>query len=180
MYIMTDSSPVKAVFIAPLKRSLRSLIVGAMLITPVSAAYALEDTPPNQDSENLDQDSEKPNQDSENPKEDSKKLNRDSKKLKRQILASLDDPEFGLKPPSDEPQEPDGNGFRISKKGPIQYRRTLQLGDDEVLLKIYGPVAKKKPGLRFRIEGLRVGDHPIQVDGFGNAKAGGLRFTVQF
>ena len=141
---------------SPLKASLttpiKMLLIGAMLITPAATAYAGEDTPSKHDSD----------------------------KLKRQILASLDHPELVLKSPSKPSQEASGNGFRLSKKGPIQYRRTLQIGDDEVSIKLYGPVVKKKPGLRFRMEGLRVGGYPVQVEGFGNAKAGALRFTVQF
>jgi hypothetical protein len=39
---------------------------------------------------------------------------------------------------------------------------------------------KKKPGLRFKVDGLRVGDHPVHVEGFGNAKGGRIRFTLRF
>ena len=56
----------------------------------------------------------------------------------------------------------------------------IEFGGDEVLLKIYGPVVKKKPGLRFQLEGLRIGDHPVRMEGFGNVKEGGLRFTIRF
>jgi hypothetical protein len=123
-----------------------------MLITPVAPAYADDDAT----------------------------LNQDSKKLKRQILKSFDEPDLSAKSSSDSSEEPWFSGFRVSKKGPIQYRQTLQIGDDEVLLKIYGPVIKKKPGLRFKLEGLNIGDHPVRVEGFGNTKEGGFRFTVRF
>ncbi len=180
MRLMTDSLPVTAILIAPLRTSISSLLVGAMLITTVPAAYADKGTPSKQDATNLDQESTLLDQESKKRKQDSKKAKRDSKKLKRQILASLDDPELGLKATGESPEARDGSGFRISKKGPIQYRHTFQIGNDEVLFKFYGPVVKKKPGLRFRVEGLRIGDHPVRVDGFGNVKEGGLRFTVQF
>ncbi len=141
---------------SPLKKSLttpiKALLVGAMLLTPLATAYAGEDD----------------------------RSKHHSEKLKRQILASLDHPELVLKSPNDSSQEASGNGFRLSKKGPIQYRRTLQIGGDEVSIKLYGPVVKKKLGLRFRVKGFRVGDHSVELEGFGNTKAGALRFTIRF
>ncbi len=141
---------------SPLKKSLttpiKALLVGAMLLTPLATAYAGEDAQSHHDSE----------------------------KLKRQILASLDHPELVLKSTNDSSQEASGNGFRLSKKGPIQYRRTLQIGDDEVSFRLYGPMVKKHPGLRFRVDGLRFGGHSVQLEGFGNTKAGALRFTIRF
>jgi len=131
---------------------IRALLVSAMLILPATPAYA----------------------------DDADTANQDATKLKRQILESLDEPNLSPKSSDDVPEEPWFSGFRVSKKGPFQYRHTLQLGDDEVSLKIYGPVVKKKPGLRFRIEGLQIGDHPVGMEGFGNSKEGGLRFTVRF
>ena len=117
---------------SPLRKSLtapiKALLVSAMLIIPAAPAYADDDAT----------------------------LDQDTKKLKRQILESLDEPDLGAKSSSDFSEEPWFSGFRVSKKGPIQYRRTLQIGDDEVSLKIYGPVVKKKPGfrLRFKMEGM--------------------------
>ena len=106
--------------------------------------------------------------------------NQDKSNLKRQILESLDESDLSAESSSDFSGDPWLSGFRVSKKGPIQFRRTLDIGGDEVLLKIYGPVVKKKPGLRFQLEGLRIGDHPVKMEGFGNVKEGGLRFTVRF
>jgi hypothetical protein len=123
-----------------------------MLITPAAPAYADDDATHDQD----------------------------EKKLKRQILESLDEPDLSPKSSSDFSEKPWFSGFRVSKKDPIQYRQTLQIGDDEVFLKIYGPVIKKKLGLRFKLEGLHIGDYPVRVEGFGNVKEGGLRFTVRF
>ncbi len=141
---------------SPLKKSLaapiRALLVSAMLITPAAPAYADDDATHAQD----------------------------EKKMKRQILKSLDEPEFDTESSGDFSEKPWFSGFRVSKKGPIQYRQTLQIGDDEVLLKIYGPVIKKKPGMRFQLEGLRIGDHPFAVQGYGNTKEGGLRFNIRF
>jgi hypothetical protein len=123
-----------------------------MLITPAAPAYAGDDATHAQD----------------------------EKKMKRQILKSLDEPEFDTESPGDFSEKPWFSGFRVSKKGPIQYRRTLQIGDDEVSLKIYGPVVKKKPGLRFQLEGLHIGDHPVRMEGYGNTKGGGIRLNVRF
>jgi hypothetical protein len=141
---------------SPLRKSLtapiRALLVSAMLITPAAPAYADDDAT----------------------------LNQDATKLKRQILKSLDEPDLSPETSSDLSEKPWFSDFRVSKKGPIQYKQTLQIGDDEVSLKIYGPVIKKKPGLRFQLEGLNIGDHPVRMEGFGNTKEGGVRFTVRF
>ena len=141
---------------SPLRKSLvapvKALLVSVMLMTPPAPAYADDDAT----------------------------LNQDAKNLKRHILESLDEPDLGPESSSDHSEEPWFSGFRVSKKGPIQYRQTLQIGDDEVSLKIYGPVIKKKPGMRFRLEGLRIGDHPVAVQGYGNTKEGGLRFNIRF
>ncbi len=141
---------------SPLRKSLtapiKALLVSAMLIAPAAPTYADDDATPNQD----------------------------AKELTRQILESLDEPDLGPGSSSELNEEPWFSGFRVSKKGPIQYRQTLQIGGDEVSLKIYGPVVKKKPGLRFRLEGLNIGDHPVRMEGFGNTKEGGFRFTVRF
>jgi len=106
--------------------------------------------------------------------------NEDGKELKRQILKSLDEPHLGTDSSAEITDEPWFSGFRVSKKGPLQFRQTLQIGDDEVSVKISGPVIKKQPGLRFQLEGLRIGDHPVRMDGYGNAKGGGLRVSVRF
>jgi len=139
---------------SPLRKSITApiwvLLVSAMLIT--STAHADDDAT----------------------------VKQDSKALKRHILKSLDDPGLSAKSSSEFAEEPWFSGFRVSKKGPIQYRQTLEIGGDEVSLKIYGPVIKKKPGMRFRLEGLRIGDHPVGVQGYGNTKEGGLRFNIRF
>jgi hypothetical protein len=141
---------------SPLKNSLsepiKVLLIGALLITPIATAQAAEDAP----------------------------TNRDSEKLIRQILSSLDDSDFTPKSPSGSSQKPTGNGFQFSKKGQIQYWQTLQIGDDEISITLYGPVVRKSPGLRFRVEGFRVGDHPVHLEGFGYVNAGGFRVTVRF
>ncbi len=129
---------------------IKALLVSAMLIIPAAPAYADDDA------------------------------TEDAKKLRRQILESLDESDLSVNSSSDFSDKPWFSGFRVSKKGPIQFKRTLELGGDEVLLKIYGPVVKKKPGMRFRLEGLRIGDHPFAVQGYGNTKEGGLRFNIRF
>jgi hypothetical protein len=136
----------------PLTTPIKALLVSAMLIMPAAPAYA----------------------------DDGALLNEDSKKLKRQILKSLDEPNLSPEASSDFSEEPWFSGFRVSKKGPIQYRQNFQIGDDEVSLKVYGPVIKKKPGLRFQLEGLRIADHLVRLDGYGNVDGGGFRFTVRF
>jgi hypothetical protein len=136
----------------PFTTPIKALLISAMLIIPAAPAYA----------------------------DDGALLNQNSKKLKRQILKSLDEPNLSLEASSDFSEEPWFSGFRVSKKGPIQYRQNFKVGDDEVSLKVYGPVIKKKPGLRFQLEGLRIADHSVRLDGYGNVDGGGFRFTVRF
>jgi hypothetical protein len=185
-----DSSPVGTSLREPIGL-IRLLMVSAMLITSVATASADEDAPHSQDSQKLKQDpaklgqgSAKLGQGSAKLAQDAAKLERerakamlDSAKLKRQILASLDNPELELESADEKDSD---SGFRFSKKGPIQYGQTFQIGDDEISIKLYGPVVKKNLGLKFKVEGLSVGDHPVAVEGFGNTKKGGLRFTVEF
>jgi hypothetical protein len=148
MRFTADSSPLKR----SLKELIKTLLIGAMLITPIAAAHADEDAA----------------------------MNPDSRKLKRQILESLDDTNLNADLSSDGSEEPWFSGFRVSKKGPIQYRQTLQIGGDEVSIKLYGPMVKKKPGMRFKVNGLHLGDHPVHIEGFGNVKGGKIRFTIRF
>lgn len=173
MRFRTDSSPLTRALTTPIK----SLLIGALLLTPVATAYAADDTSPQEISKS--QVSKKQVSKKQSSKKQVSKK-QPSKKLKRQILASLDDPGLSLKSLSGSSQEALGSGFRLSKKGPIQYRRILQIGDDEVTIKFYGPIVKKNLGLRFRVEGFRIGDHPVQVEGFGNMKEAALRFTIRF
>ena len=104
-------------------------------------------------------------------------LDQNEQKIKRVIIASLDDPELTLESPDESSWI---TGFRISKKGPIQFRRTFLIGDDEVLVKLYGPVVKRKPGVRFKVQGLRLGDNPVNIEGYGNTKGGGFRFSIRY
>ena len=97
--------------------------------------------------------------------------------IKRVIIASLDDPELTLESLDESSWI---TGFRISKKGPIQFRRTFLVGADEVLVKLYGPVVKRKPGVRFKVQGLRFGDNPVNIEGYGNTKGGGFRFSIRY
>ena len=104
-------------------------------------------------------------------------LDQNEQKIKRVIIASLDDPELTLESPGESSWI---TGFRVSKKGPIQFRRTFLIGDDEVLVKLYGPVVKRKPGVRFKVQGLRLGDNPVNIEGYGNTKGGGFRFSIRY
>ncbi|HXV35764.1 MAG TPA: hypothetical protein VEC18_01370 [Myxococcota bacterium] len=128
-----------------------ALLIGAMLLAPLDGAYAGDDEASREDPE----------------------------KLKRQILASLDRPDLPPITP-DSNEEKTSDGFHIGKKGPVRYEHTLQFGDDELSIKLYGPMVKKHPGLRFRVEGLHIGDVPVNIEGFGNTKQGGIRFSVRF
>lgn len=152
MRFRRGSSPDSSPIGKSLTAPISALLVSAMLILPAVPAYADDDTV----------------------------LNQDGKNRKRQILKSLDESDLSSELSGDRSEEPWFTAFGVSKKGPIRFRKTLEIGGDEVSLKIYGPVIKKKPGLRFQLEGLHIGEHPVRMEGFGNTKEGGLRFTVRF
>jgi len=152
MRIPNDASPRRRSLLVPIP----AVVICAMLITLAAPALADDDATL------------------------SDMRNEDGKQIKRQILKSLDEPNLGKQKSREAEEQPWFSGFRVSKKGPIQFRQSLQIGDDEVSLKISGPVVKKQPGLRFELEGLHLGDHPVRMEGYGNVKGGGLRFSVRF
>ena len=77
-------------------------------------------------------------------------------------------------------QEDAGPSFHLSKKRGLVYRQKLLLGDQDVRLKIYGPLVKKKPGLGIELEGLAIGDHSADIKAFGNTKRGSIMVEVKF
>jgi hypothetical protein len=77
-------------------------------------------------------------------------------------------------------QEDVGPSFQLSKKRGLVYRQQLRLGDQDVGLKVYGPVVKKKPGMGIELEGLAIGDHSVDIKAFGNTKRQALTVEVKF
>jgi len=82
-------------------------------------------------------------------------------------------------------EDPDGDGksfrdhFHFSAKRGVEYRHEVPLGKSNFLLKLYGPVVKKKPGLGFRVTGT-VGKHPVLISGCGSAKKQRITFRIDF
>ena len=70
--------------------------------------------------------------------------------------------------------------FKISTKKGVVYRDAFAFGEQKLMLKLWGPIVKKRPGLGFKIEGLKIGDYPIIVKGFGNTRKGKLTFKMNF
>ena len=70
--------------------------------------------------------------------------------------------------------------FKLSTKKGVVYRDAFPIGNQKLLLKLWGPIVKKRPGLGFKIEGLKIGDNPIVLKGYGNTKKGKLTFKVSF
>lgn len=77
-------------------------------------------------------------------------------------------------------QEDVGASLHLSKKRGLVYRQRLRLGDQDVGLRIYGPLVKKKPGMGIEIEGLAIGDHSVDIRAFGNTKRGRIMAEVKF
>jgi hypothetical protein len=77
-------------------------------------------------------------------------------------------------------QEEVGASLHLSKKRGLVYRQQLRLGDQNVGLRIYGPLVKKKPGMGTELEGLAIGDRPVDINAFGNTKRGRIVLEVKF
>jgi hypothetical protein len=77
-------------------------------------------------------------------------------------------------------QEEVGASLHLSKKRGLLYRQQLRLGDQDVGLRIYGPLVKKKPGMGIQLEGLAIGDRPVDINAFGNTKRGRIVLEVKF
>jgi hypothetical protein len=75
--------------------------------------------------------------------------------------------------------EPFRDRFHFNVTRGVEYRQEVPLGNSNFLLKLYGPVIKKKPGLGFRVTG-RVGKYPVLIKGDGNAKKQHIAFRIDF
>ena len=94
------------------------------------------------------------------------------KLLTREVLLSMD------KAPKRE--APFSSRFRVSKKRGLEYNQQLHLADQNVGLKIYGPVVKKSPGMGVEVEGLAIGDHSVDIKAYGSVKRQGFKVEVKF
>jgi hypothetical protein len=70
--------------------------------------------------------------------------------------------------------------FHLSRKGRLEYRQEFQAGSNDVSLKLYGPVVKKRPGIGIKVMGLSVADHPLEIKGYANTRRQALIFTIRF
>jgi hypothetical protein len=94
------------------------------------------------------------------------------KLLTRQVLLSMDQ--------APRREAPFTSRFRVSKKRGLEYRQQLHLADQNVGLKVYGPVVKKSPGLGVELEGLAIGDHSFDVRAYGSVKRQGIKVEFKF
>jgi hypothetical protein len=62
----------------------------------------------------------------------------------------------------------------------VEYRQQFQAGGDEISLRLYGPVVKKRPGIGIKVKGMSLGDLPLEIEGYGNTRRQALLFTVRF
>ncbi len=70
--------------------------------------------------------------------------------------------------------------FQFSTKKGFEYNQDFNLAGDTVHVQIYGPIVKKKPGLKLRISGMTIGDHLVEVIASGTRKRQGLEFKLRF
>lgn len=70
--------------------------------------------------------------------------------------------------------------FQFSTKKGFEYSQDFNLAGDRVHVQIYGPIVKKKPGLKLRISGMTIGDHLVEVIASGTRKRQGLEFKLRF
>jgi hypothetical protein len=70
--------------------------------------------------------------------------------------------------------------FHISTHKGLEYNQDFNLAGDKVHIQIYGPIVKKKPGLKLRISGITIADRPIELIASGTRKRQGLEFKLRF
>ncbi len=70
--------------------------------------------------------------------------------------------------------------FQFSTKKGFEYNQDFNLAGDTVHVQIYGPIVKKKPGLKLRISGMTIADHLVEVIASGTRKRQGLEFKLRF
>jgi len=90
----------------------------------------------------------------------------------QEVLINMDDPE------SNEVAFLDR--FHFTEKFRVEYRQKLQLGEQDVSLKLYGPLVKERPGLALKLTGIWLGDLPVEVMGYGNIKKQAITFEIKF
>ena len=70
--------------------------------------------------------------------------------------------------------------FHFSTQKGFEYNQDLNLAGDKVHIQIYGPIVKKKPGLKLRISGITIANRPVEVIASGTRKRQGLEFKLRF
>jgi hypothetical protein len=81
---------------------------------------------------------------------------------------------------------PESNGvpfldrFHLSEKFRVEYRQQFQMGEQDVSLKLYGPLVKERPGLALKLTGIWLGGLPVEVMGYGNIKKQAITFEIKF
>ena len=92
-------------------------------------------------------------------------------KSEREILFSADLPLI----------EPESfqDRFEFTTKRGIEYRQTLSIGNNEFFFQVYGPLVKRKPGLKVRLNGSLAG-YEFEMKGFARAKKQGINFKINF
>ena len=70
--------------------------------------------------------------------------------------------------------------FHLTKKFRVEYRQEFRMGEQKLLFKVYGPIVKKRPGIGFKLKGIKIKDHSVEVKGYGNMKKTAILFTVLF
>ena len=155
------------------------LLIGALLLTPIQAAQA-DDA-----DEEIEASFRRPVRTSDNLEEWDRltqewyedQLNRAFERLRpkpdRQVLLGV----------SEDPRQGRGfirGRFRVNLKRGLEYRQDLTLGDQRVRLKLYGPIVKGNPGLRLKLNGLKLRDREVEIEAFGNPEKGGLEVKIEF
>jgi hypothetical protein len=91
----------------------------------------------------------------------------------RDVLATIADP-------APEPSKSSfRKNFRVNLRRGVEYRHKVDVGDQVVSMKLWGPIVGSKPGLGFAVDGL-VEEHRVRLKAYGSTEKAGLQLELEF
>ena len=69
--------------------------------------------------------------------------------------------------------------FRLSLRRGLEYRHKVDLGDQRLSMKLWGPIVGSKPGLGFAVDSV-VEAHRVQMKAYGSMEKAGLQIELEF
>jgi hypothetical protein len=70
--------------------------------------------------------------------------------------------------------------FRFTLKRGVEYRQKFQVREQDLQLKVWGPIVGDNPGLGIALDGLRVEQSRVRIKAYGSTDKSGLQIDVEF